>query len=297
MAESKSKDERDVKSHELKLAKRAKRIRWQRDNYLAKFSQMKMRSISSTMVFNFHRDLGAKAGTVAANRVATFLRTLYNWGTKAGLYHGVNPAAKLEQFEETERDRFLDIHELMRLGKALDEENDSDVADFVRLALATGMRKGNITEMAWPNINFETKTWTIPSTRTKKKKAITVDLMPPALAVLERRLAKRVDGIDWVFPSFGESGHVEDFKKGFARLLKKAKITDCTQHDLRRTFGSYQAIAGVPLQKIAATLGHRGMGAVEIYARLNREATRQAMTSGADLVERMMKVERAKLEA
>ena len=116
------------------------------------------------------------------------------------------------------------------------------------------------------------------------------------MKVLERRLAARVDGIPWVFPSDGKSGHVEDLKKGFRKLMKLAKITGVTQHDLRRTFASYQAIANVPLQKIAATLGHRGMGAVQIYAQLNREATRQAMTSGAKMMEEMMK-ERVKLPA
>lgn len=297
LADANSKEPRDVTSHALKLVKRAQRIRWQRDKYLQKFSKLKMRSISPTMVFNLHRDLAADCGTVQANRIATFVRTLFNWGIKAGLYHGPNPAEKFEKLEEGDgRERFLQPDELNRLNQALLEEGDSDLSDFVRLALATGMRKGNICEMAWPNINWQTETWTIPSTRTKKKKAITVDLMAPALSVLKRRLANRVEGIDWVFPSFGRSGHVEDFKKGFAKLLKRAKITDCTQHDLRRTFASYQAIANVPLQKIAKTLGHGDMGSVEIYARLNREATRGAMTSGAKMMEEMMK-ERVKLPA
>lgn len=294
MVPATSKDPLEVGIHALKLEQRARRIRWVRQKYLKKFEHLKLRSISQKMIFNLHIELAEKHGQVAANRVVTHIRTLFNWARKAGLFKGANPAAEFERFEETERERFLQPDELTRLMDVLDEEGDTDLTDFIRLALATGMRKSNVTGMAWQHVNLAEQIWTIPTS--KNGKPVVVDLLPPVMKVLERRLTVRVEGIPWVFPSDGRSGHVEDFKKGFRRLLKRAKITNCTQHDLRRTFGSYQAIAGVPLQKIAATLGHRGTGATEIYARLNREATRQAMTSGAKMMEEMMK-ERVKLPA
>ncbi len=294
MVPATSKDPLEVEAHELRLEQRSKRIRWVRDHYLVKFRHLKLRSISQKMIFNLHIELAREHGQVAANRVVTFIRTLFNWARKAGMYRGENPATEFERFEERERERFLQPDELQRLMDALDDEGDSDLADFVRLALGTGMRKSNVTGMAWQHVNLAEQVWTIPTS--KNGKPIVVDLLPPVMKVLERRLAARVDGIPWVFPSDGKSGHVEDLKKGFRKLMKLAKITGVTQHDLRRTFASYQAIANVPLQKIAATLGHRGMGAVQIYAQLNREATRQAMTSGAKMMEEMMK-ERVKLPA
>jgi integrase len=50
-----------------------------------------------------------------------------------------------------------------------------------------------------------------------------------------------------------------DLKRGFGMLLKKAGIINCRFHDLRHTFCSHLAIAGVPLQKIKELAGHRNV--------------------------------------
>ena len=51
---------------------------------------------------------------------------------------------------------------------ALDDEGDSDLADFVRLALGTGMRKSNVTGMAWQHVNLAEQVWTIPTSKNGK---------------------------------------------------------------------------------------------------------------------------------
>ena len=62
------------------------------------------------------------------------------------------------------------------------------------------------------------------------------------------------------------------------RLLKIAEkedfdlpptFNDLRLHDIRRTFGSYQAITGASLQVIGKSLGHKSQYATQIYARLN----------------------------
>lgn len=49
----------------------------------------------------------------------------------------------------------------------------------------------------------------------------------------------------WVLPSEqSASGHLEEPKRAWKSLLKRADIDNLRLHDLRRTMGSYQAITG-----------------------------------------------------
>lgn len=54
-------------------------------------------------------------------------------------------------------------------------------------------------------------------------------------------------------------------------------IMDVRIHDLRRTFGSYQAITGSSLAIIGKSLGHKSMQSTEIYARLNQQPVRESI--------------------
>ncbi len=47
-------------------------------------------------------------------------------------------------------------------------------------------------------------------------------------------------------------------------------------HDLRHTFASWLALAGVPIQVIKELLGHHNIQITMIYAHLNTEALRAA---------------------
>ena len=54
-------------------------------------------------------------------------------------------------------------------------------------------------------------------------------------------------------------------------------LMDIHVHDLRRTFGSYQALTGASLQIIGKSLGHKSLQATQVYARLNLDPVRIAM--------------------
>lgn len=79
----------------------------------------------------------------------------------------------------------------------------------------------------------------------------------------------------------------------FNRVIKRAalqKITlpqglmDIRIHDIRRTFGSYQAISGTSLQVIGKSLGHKSAQATQIYARLNLDAVRESINKSTEVM-------------
>ena len=62
--------------------------------------------ITTEDVAKLHDSLGRKA-KYAANRQVERIRAVYNFGIKAKLYRGENPAAGMEKFEERPRTRYL----------------------------------------------------------------------------------------------------------------------------------------------------------------------------------------------
>ena len=58
---------------------------------------------------------------------------------------------------------------------------------------------------------------------------------------------------------------IADTKKAWKRVLERAEINDLRIHDIRRTLGSYQAIAGASLSVIGKSQGHKSQRATEVY--------------------------------
>lgn len=115
-----------------------------------------------------------------------------------------------------------------------------------------------------------------------------VGAFPDAVAVLEQRDADR-NGSAFVFPSDSPSRHVIDPRKSWARVTKAAGLENLRPRDLRRSLGSWQALAGASLQVIGQSLGHRDPKATAVYSRLLMDPVRssvngavQAMLSHAE---------------
>lgn len=61
-------------------------------------------------------------------------------------------------------------------------------------------------------------------------------------------------------------------------------FTDLRIHDIRRTFGSYQAMTGVSLTIIGKTLGHRSINSTKIYARLHIDPVKDAVNKATNVI-------------
>jgi integrase len=61
-------------------------------------------------------------------------------------------------------------------------------------------------------------------------------------------------------------------------------MMDIRIHDIRRTFGSYQALAGASLQVIGKSLGHKSQQSTQVYARLNLDPVRSLIEKAVDVM-------------
>ncbi len=269
--------ERQVKPHAAHPERAVRDTEGMVKTYLVAWKTRRLGTIRRADVLNLHGQLGRESGKVTANRVVQFLRTLFNWADKAEVWRGENPARGVRLFHEEPRTRFLQPAELAPLFTALRSEPNANLRDFVLLALLTGARKSDILSMRWENIFLDDNRWQVP--QPKNRKPYQVALMPEAVKVLKDRLQKRINDSPWVFPSDGKTGHLVNLKKPWQKLRKRAAITDVTQHDLRRTLGSWQAAQGTSLKIIGESLGHRSLAATQIYAHLNLDPVRASVTA------------------
>jgi integrase len=198
-----------------------------------------------------------------------------------------NPAKNVTSNEETKRKVFLQPDQVLRFQEELEKEKHRDLRDFLTIAMETGARKRDILSMRWRDVHPERKSWTVPCP--KNGESYDVDHSEPAIAVLEGREAERTAGDEFVFPGVGRSGHLVELKKPWDAFRKRAAIPEIHIHDLRRTVGSYAAMAGKSLQQIGAMLGHRSTQSTLVYAHLNNQATREAREAGQEKMKQMMK--------
>lgn len=243
--------------------------------YLAKLATRPITAVKRADIAELHRDIGAtKPG--AANRVLSLASKICNHARDYFEVEAMNPCSGIKRFPERSRERFLDGDELKRLFHALDTHADQKLADFFRLAVLCGARRGNLCSMAWDDVSFERMTWTIPAEQAKAGEAMTLPLSQAAVNVLRRRRADAGDS-PWVFPSWSSTGHIQEVKVAWNNICKRAKLKDVHVHDLRRTLGSWQAAGGSSLQVIGKSLGHRSQQATAIYARLDIDPVRQSV--------------------
>ena len=118
----------------------------------------------------------------------------------------------------------------------------------VLLALATGLRRGDIDSLKISDVNFENKSISTKSKKTKKSMA-----SRPVSAEIMAELSKYVYGLD--------VGQEKLFRTKFShrkwrKICKEAGLCDLKFHDLRRTFCSLLAQNGVSTAVTQRLLEH-----------------------------------------
>lgn len=250
----------------------------------SKWGNLSVNSISRLDVQKWVNELGAKCGYATGNKALAQLSAILNWSDRQGLVKLYrNPTKGIEKFKTRARERYLQPGaEINKFLDAVDKLATRDMADFVKLSLLTGVRKGNVQAMRWEDLDLENGTWSIQIT--KNGSSFTTVLVPAAREILARRRALIAPGCLWVFPSKSASGHMTSPRSSFNRICAKAGISDLHIHDLRRTVGSHLAIAGFSLPQIGRVLGHTDSRSTMVYARLNLKPVREGLGVMEDIL-------------
>jgi len=295
------------RDHHLKPNRSAKTVE-DCGYYVKALGSLKTRRLDSIKpgeIKRLHEQLSER-GEYYANRVVGFLRTLFNHAADELDFEGANPVQvrtgrkRRRQGEgkavavnrARSRQRYLEKREVPALAAALEAEPDRDFADLIWLLLFTGQRRGNVQSMQWSQISMSRGVWVVPAEAAKAGEPITVPLCSQAMAIVKRRHEAAAEGDVYVFPSArAKSGHIEEPKNRWLPLRKRAGLDDLTLHDLRRSTGSWAAMAAVPYPVIKSMLGHADGGDVTaVYSRVDTESVREGFERTAKALIRASRI-------
>jgi integrase len=141
----------------------------------------------------------------------------------------------------------------------------------IRLLVFTGARRNEILTLKWEHVDFERACLRLPDSKTGAK---TVHLNPPALELLTS--LPRVEGNPYVIPGERAGAHLVNIEKPWRRIRARAGLEGVRLHDLRHSFASFGAGAGLGLPIIGALLGHTQAATTARYAHLAADPLKQA---------------------
>ncbi|WP_347938772.1 tyrosine-type recombinase/integrase [Rickettsia oklahomensis] len=242
------------------------------DRYAKHLYNRKISTIQKADIQELFNKL-TKTGKYGANRFLEVLSPVFSKAIEWELLT-VNPVIGIKKHKEQSRDRYLTREEIPRFFTAISEEQNQVMKDFFLIALYTSVRKDNVLTMRWEQISFADKQLYLPDTKNGDPHRL--PLLDQAVEILKAR-KEQSDSI-WVFPSeTSSSGHLQEPKKAWKRICKKAGIENLRIHDLRRTIPSWMAMTGANQYVIGQLLNHRDPRSTAVYTRLATDTAREYM--------------------
>lgn len=243
----------------------------------------KLVELTRSDLAKLHADLRDKPYN--ANRALGLMRAMLNWAERQEMIEPrSNPAMLIKPYRESKRERFLSQKELQDLLRTIDvceqdETVDAYMAAAMRMLVFTGCRLSEILTLRWDAIDFHQERFTLAEHKTSQYGAKLIPLNSAALALL--RDLPRVAGNPYVMVGGKEGAHLIDLQRPWRRVRARAGLEDVRLHDLRHSFASFAAAAGVSLPIIGGLLGHRSVQATARYAHLAQEPLKDASNAVA----------------
>lgn len=225
-----------------------------------------------------------------------FLHSIFTYAEKRGQIAS-NPVKLVDRPRQPQTNpdvRFLDDAELEALLAAVPDDDRGGTERAIYLTAAmTGLRQGELLALRWRDIdwlasrvrvrqNYVRGEFGTPKSRRSTR---SVPLADRAAGELDRHFqaSAYIDDDDLVF-CHPQSGLPLDRSRLLKRLktaAKRAPIRELRFHDLRHTFGTRMAGAGVPLRTLQEWMGHRDFKTTLIYADYQPSEHESAMVERA----------------
>jgi integrase len=214
------------------------------------------------------------------------LRRLYNLARKWGVYVGASPLESVSMPKlDNQRTEFLRDEELERLLDTLENWPIKESASFVKFALLTGVRRGEMFKLTWEDVDFERGL--IRLREPKKGKTENLPVSDEALEIL--RTLEAVSA--YVFP--GKNGKQRtNFNGPWRRIREAAGLPeDFRFHGLRHHFASTLVSAGYDLLVVQRLLTHKDAKTTQRYAHLAPGALKEAAVKSGQLLKPKGKID------
>lgn len=213
-------------------------------------------------------EIEKKRANSTINRHIEMLSKMFNLCIDNGLIES-NPCRSVGQLrEENFKIRFLTPEEEKALYNAIEElenegkDNYKYLKNIITCALQTGMRRAEIFNLKWSQIDF--KEGFIEVLKTKSGKARKIPISPRLDVVLKNILV--TSNNEYVFINPETNKPYKDIKKAFSTVLQRANIKNFRFHDLRHTVATRMVESGTDLVVVQEILGHSSIQTTMRYA-------------------------------
>jgi len=202
------------------------------------------------------------------NRDVEVIRHLLFWAADEG-FIPVNPIARIRMARERGKRRpVISVADELRLLAHC----SAHLRPIVIAALDTGMRRGELLNQVWEDIDFDRKVLSVTHSKTAEGEHRLIPMTARLLATLNGM--RKESGI--VF-TYGD-GPIRRIKTGWAGALRRAAVARLRFHDLRHSFNSRLADLGVIADIRKELMGHsRGGDVHSIYTHIELPTLREAI--------------------
>ena len=262
------------------------------DNHLLpEFGGLRLNEISREHIQRFQRDKVAAGYKPAyCNRFLVLLGFCFNlairWEIPGVSKNPVKLVSLLKANNQIER--FLSKEESSRLLVAIKQSPNPLLQYFVPIALLTGMRKREILDAKWQDVDLDRKLWLIPHSKSGYSRH--VPLTDASVAVLRELKSKLPELMEqgefldnpWVIPNWRTGKPFKSIFNAWDSARRKAGLQDLRIHDLRHSFASALVNLGIPIYDVQKLLGHQDVKTTQRYAHFSLEKLRSSSSAMTD---------------
>lgn len=163
--------------------------------------------------------------------------------------------------------------------KAISENKEPNADIF--FFLLHGRRKNEVLSLKFSDINFKTRTYTIPFKINKAKRDMSYKMSDDLYDRLYRRYieAKKQNKLNgYVFVNPMTNDKYQDLRRSWNSLLKRNNLPRIRLHDIRHLIGTYSInYLKIPIEQVSFTLGHTNIITTQKYITANVKKSKETI--------------------
>jgi len=239
---------------------------------LTSFEKLRIDGVSMARVEKFKVSRSSQVSPATVNRDLAALRLILNLAIRKE-YIAKNPVKEVQFLDEGPGQTRIVSHEEQQRYMAAASPLLQDVATLIAEA---GMRPEEVFTIRKENVHLNQRYLLVPSGKTRFARR-NLPLTDAIINILKRRVAE-AKGF-FLFPHRGDPNKpLTTVRKAHHEALRKANINPPFRlYDLRHTFGSRSAMAGVDLPTLKELMGHSDISTTMRYVHPTPEHKREAV--------------------
>ncbi len=237
------------------------------DNFLKLIGNIPVNKITPNEIEKYKSKRLGVVKNSTVNRELNYLSKMFSLAVENGNIK-FNPFSTVKKLRiENLPDRFLSSEEEKKL---MDSANPI-MKTIILTALHTAMRKGEILNLKWEDIDLKTGYIKVLKTKNNKIRRI------PLTTKLKIALKKLPLIGEYVFMNPLTKQKYRDIGKVFSETVKRAKIKHITFHQLRHTAATRMVENGIDLIVVKEILGHEDISTTQRYSHPVPKRTQDAI--------------------